>query len=182
MEKFNFEVNVRVLVPLRMLLNFLEAGNWLDKDNAVQVGAFAAIACSLMQVGLDRLKAAWNEHYVASKRGRPGSGGRPSQRMVQRPHPALQMSLPAGFDGVASWNTANMAPLTVVPDNAGQRDRHHQNAQIQHARALGTCPHQHPYRTPTHPTLVCSVQLLRRSWAMLRVLGTRFCMATTIAS
>ena len=33
MEKFNFEVNVRVLVPLRMLLNFLEAGNWLDKDN-----------------------------------------------------------------------------------------------------------------------------------------------------
>ena len=61
--------------------------------------------------------------------------------MVLRPHPALQMSIPAGFDAVASWNAAGMAPLNAVPDNAAQRDPYHNNPQVQLARAQGAQLH-----------------------------------------
>ena len=81
MEKFNIEINVRVLAPLRLLINALEAAGRLDKDNDLQVGAFAAIAVLLMQTGLDRLRLAWNQHYVRPKTGLNGSGGRPVARM-----------------------------------------------------------------------------------------------------
>lgn len=49
-EKFNIEVNVRCLVPVRMLLNALEHNSMMDKDNALQVGAFAAIVVCLLKV------------------------------------------------------------------------------------------------------------------------------------
>ena len=98
-----------------------------------------------MQVGLDRLRAAWNEHHVRAKTGRPGSGGRPSQRAAQRPHPQPQMTLPAGLDGVASWHAAGQNPLRLVPEHEAMRDRLHGNPQAQHARTaavaavLGSC-------------------------------------------
>ena len=57
-EKFNGEVNVRVLAPLRLLLNSLERNYLLDKDNHLHIGAFSSIARCLMQAGLDRLCAA----------------------------------------------------------------------------------------------------------------------------
>ena len=103
---------MRVLAPLKLLINVLEQNHMLDKDNDEQVGAFSSIAVCLMQVGdpnpnpnsnpnptpiltpalaltqtgLDRLRAAWNEHYVKPKRGR--AGGRPSVRAQQRPRRA----------------------------------------------------------------------------------------------
>ena len=79
-EKFNVEINVRILAPLRMLITAMERAFLLDKDDAVQVGAFSSIAVCVMQVGLDRLRAAWNDHYVAARRGHRDSGGRPSMR------------------------------------------------------------------------------------------------------
>ena len=105
-----------------MLLNFLEAGNWLDKDNAVQVGAFAAIACSLMQVGLDRLKAAWNEHYVASKRGRPGIavGGQASawcNGLTQRCRCHCLQALTAWLAGIRrTWLRSPLCPTTPASE------------------------------------------------------------------
>ena len=60
-EKFNIEINVRVLAIVRLLINQLENLNILDKDNFLQTGALSSIIMPLMQVGLDRLRAAWNE-------------------------------------------------------------------------------------------------------------------------
>lgn len=134
-EKFNAEINLRVLVPVRFLLNHLESNNLLDKDDYRHIGAFSRLITPLMQTGLDRLAAAWNEHYVASKRGRPGTGGRPSVRMSQRPHPGPQMQLPAGFDGLGYWNMAGQPPLRMVPEQAPARDRLHGNLPAQIARA-----------------------------------------------
>ena len=116
--------------------------------------------------GLDRLRDAWNEvrcdrardpppsastittqvvpvltpqiqHYVSAKRGVKNSGGRPVARMEQRPHPAGQMQIPAGFD-VARYGSTNQAPLKVVTDNAAERDPYYNQPLRQQARALGT--------------------------------------------
>ena len=76
---------------------------------------------------------------MAAKKGRRGSGGRPTVRMLRRPHPALQMTLPAGLDAVSHWNAAGMQPLALrlVPENAADRDRHYNNPQAKQTRALG---------------------------------------------
>ena len=50
------EINVRVLAPIRLLLNMLESQQLLDKDDGLHVGAFSFIMSCLMQVGLDRLR------------------------------------------------------------------------------------------------------------------------------
>jgi hypothetical protein len=74
----------------------------LDMNVQHVVGPFALLMEGLMQVGLDRLLLAWNEHDVRPRKGEPGTGGRPSKRARARPHPGGQMQLPPGFDGVAA--------------------------------------------------------------------------------
>lgn len=121
-EKFNFEINVRVLIPIRTLLNEMEAAGIMDKHNHIQVGAFSSLMQPLMQVGLDRLRGAWNEHYVRSIRDRPGTGGKPNDRAARFPHPGGQLTFPPGFDGVAEYEQ-QYGPLRREREAAPTLDR-----------------------------------------------------------
>ena len=55
-EKFNFQINQSVLIPIRELINFMESAAILDKYNDIHVGAFSSIMVHLMQCGLNRLR------------------------------------------------------------------------------------------------------------------------------
>ena len=114
-EKFNYEINMRILLPIRLLINDLERAGMLSKYDPVQVLAFAHLMRPLMQVGLDRLKRAWNEHTVKAVPGRPGTGGRPSKR-ASNPRPSGCWQLPAGFDGVVEYQKAMGTSLQRVAD------------------------------------------------------------------
>ena len=59
-QRFNYEINVRVLIPIRLLINYLIANRLLDEDNEEHINAFGAIIQPVMQVGLDLLRDAWN--------------------------------------------------------------------------------------------------------------------------
>ena len=113
---------MRVLVPVRALINFLEARGMLDMNVQHVVGPFALLMEGLMQVGLDRLLLAWNEHDVRPRKGEPGTGGRPSKRARARPHPGGQMQLPPGFDGVAAYEAA-FGPTRRLPEASAAWDR-----------------------------------------------------------
>ena len=67
-ERFNYEINMRVLVPFRRLINYLERAGMLSKENMQQVHAFGCIARPLCQYGLDLLTVAWNEHRVRGRK------------------------------------------------------------------------------------------------------------------
>ena len=120
-EKFNYEINVRVIVPIRQLVNVLEAAGLLSKYDAVAVGAFSALMVPLMQVGLDWLRESWNAHRVHAISGRPGSGGKPTDRMRVFPHPAGQVCLPASFDGISEYEAAH-GPLRRHPESGWEHD------------------------------------------------------------
>ena len=152
------------------MVNALEAARLLDKDSPILVGAFAPIAVYVMQVGLERLRGAWNEHYVHSKKGRPGSGGRPSARMQARPHPGVRLAMPPGMDVYAEWSAAGLAPLSFEPDNAAERDRLHGFPPQQRLRQAGAAlihPHWRMPAVRTPPThIVCML-----SAAVVQVIG-----------
>jgi hypothetical protein len=67
-ERFNYEINMRVLVPIRRLVNYMESRGLLDKNIPAHVHAFASITQPLVQYGCNLLTAAWNEHNRASVR------------------------------------------------------------------------------------------------------------------
>lgn len=51
---------MRVLIPVRDLITTLEGAGLLSKYEPEEVVAFAALILPLVQVGLDRLRLAWN--------------------------------------------------------------------------------------------------------------------------
>ena len=92
-ERFNYEINVRVLIPVRGALFRLESLRLLDKTRPTHVGAVQFVALPLMQYGCDLLRLAWNEHKRRRIRGVLGSGGRPDELRRSHPHPGGQMKL-----------------------------------------------------------------------------------------
>ena len=125
-ERFNYEINMRCLVPFRMLLTVMEDDGvrickcaaallalsacaptrWqvLDHTVPLHVFAFSFLAKPILQHSLDLLEGAWNNHYRRAPRGAPGTGGRPIARALERPHPGGQLHLPPGFDGVSLYH------------------------------------------------------------------------------
>ena len=83
-ERFNYEINVRVLIPVRGALFRLESLRLLDKTRQTHVGAVQFVALPLMQYGCDLLRLAWNEHKRRRIRGVLGSGGRPEALRLSR--------------------------------------------------------------------------------------------------
>jgi hypothetical protein len=110
-ERFNYEINMRVLVPVRRLINVLELRGLLDRYLGKHVYAFSRVMQPLVQHGLDLLEAAWNEHSVRPVRNMEHSGGIPNRRAVLRPHPGGQLKLPLRFDGVHEYEEARGRPL-----------------------------------------------------------------------
>ena len=54
-ERFNYEINMRVLVPFRRLIDCMEYHGLLSKEDEALVYAFSVIAQPLCQHGLDLL-------------------------------------------------------------------------------------------------------------------------------
>ena len=135
-EKFNFEINVRCFIPLRLLTNAMEATAILDKLKPLHVGAFSTLMQPLLQVGLDRLAHVWNHHRVRAVRGLPGSGGRPCDRALKFPNPTPPMAVPVGFDGVAEYE-AGLPALRREPEGAPQHDALYGQLAAQQQRAAG---------------------------------------------
>ena len=82
-ERFNYEINMRVLVNVRRLIKFMEWHRLLAKEDLQHVHAFSSIVQPLCQYGLDLLMASWNEHGVRPRRrcGVPGdNSGLPTRR------------------------------------------------------------------------------------------------------
>jgi hypothetical protein len=102
---------MRVLVPVRRLINVLELRGLLDRYLGKHVYAFSRVMQPLVQHGLDLLEAAWNEHSVRPVRNMEHSGGIPNRRAVLRPHPGGQLKLPLRFDGVHEYEEARGRPL-----------------------------------------------------------------------
>ena len=111
----------------------------LDMLTSLQ-GAFSTIAQSICQYGLDLLTEAWNAHGVSRCRGRPGTGGVPTERRLRSPHLGGQVWLPDGFDGVGEYeavrgevmrreppNAAALDPLLGLPDRQAARAEHVQS-------------------------------------------------------
>jgi len=99
----------------------MEAAGILSISEPRHVGAFSTLMKPLMQVGLDRLRAVWNQHRVSGIPGWPGSGGRPLDRVRKYPPPSGRAALPAGFDAVAEYE-AVMPALRREPIGAERRD------------------------------------------------------------
>jgi hypothetical protein len=124
-EKFNYEVNVRVYIKLRKLTNYMEAAGLLSKSLPRHVGAFSLLAQPLVQVGLDRCRRAWNEHVVKPVAGWPKSGGRPSARVRSYPPRAGRAVLPANYDAAADFEAVMGSTLRREPEGAARRDALH---------------------------------------------------------
>ena len=122
-ERFNYEINVRVLIAVRGVLFRLESLHRLDKTQHAHVGAIQFLATPLMQYGLDLLRLSWNNHKRRNLKGVPGSGGVPEQLRLSHPHPGAQMRMPPGFDGITEYERATGRPLRRVPQTAARRDR-----------------------------------------------------------
>ena len=140
MERFNYEINVRVLIAVRGAIFRLESLQRLDKTNHAHVGAIQYLARPLMQYGCDLLRLAWNQHKRRNLKGKPGTGGRPEELRRSRPHPGGQMQIPNGFDGVFEYEQASGRPLRRIPQTAALRDRcvlavRRDRAYYAHARA-----------------------------------------------
>ena len=124
-EKFNFEVNVRTMIPVRYLLDELVREGLMDVSQPACVGAFSALVLPMLQYGLDMLKAAWNAHKVRDVRGKPGSGGRPNDRARARPHPGGQLLLPPIYSAekcIDRYEVAMQKQLPRQPNWAEERD------------------------------------------------------------
>jgi hypothetical protein len=160
-EKFNYEINVRVFIPVRKLLNMMEAAALLDKDDPMHVGAFSALMQPLVQVGLDRLTKAWNHHRVKGVPGLPGSGGRPCERALRFPNPGQLLALPLGFDAVAEYEMW-LTPLRREPEGAAAQDRLYGQPAAQQHRAAAVA-------------LICGGATIEELWEeILAGLYTRF--------
>ena len=122
-ERFNYEINIRVLIPVREALFRLESLQLLDKTRETHVGAVQFVTLPLMQYGCDLLRLSWNEHKRRRIRGVVGSGGRPEALRRSHPHPGGQRQLLPGFDAVAEYEQASGKALRRVPRTAALRDR-----------------------------------------------------------
>lgn len=115
-ERFNFEINMRVLAPVRCLINAMERRRLLSKEEPRQVYAFSLVVQPLVQYGLDLLHRSWNAHRISARKGCPGTGGVPNKRVCTHPHPGAQAQLPAGVNMAALYEAANQEPLRRVPE------------------------------------------------------------------
>ena len=70
----------------------------------------------------DACRDAWNHHRVRSVKGRPGSGGVPNDRFLQRPNPQGKIALPAGYDGIGVFEQHKGQRARRVPRWADARD------------------------------------------------------------
>jgi hypothetical protein len=119
-ERFWAEVNLRVNLPVKLMLMAMEHQNILDVANRHHIGAIQSLLKPVMQHALDMLKDAYNSHYVRSSRGH---GGRPNQLWQLNPHPGGNPSLPLGYDAVAEYESANPGKIvTLRPAWVAERD------------------------------------------------------------
>ena len=104
-ERFWAEVNLRVNLPVKLMLVHMEnILNILDIGNVHHIGAVQTLLKPIIQHGLDMLKDTYNKHYVRSSRRH---GGRPLILWQQYPHPGGNPTLPPGYDAVAEYERAN---------------------------------------------------------------------------
>ena len=101
-ERFNYEINIRVQIPVRAALFKLERLRLLDKTIHAHVGAIQFLALPLMQYGCDLLRLAWNQHNRRIIRGVAGTGGRPEDLRRTRPHPGHQIRSCSAFKAASS--------------------------------------------------------------------------------
>ena len=119
-ERFWAEVNLRVNLPVKLMLVSMEQLNILDVGNVNHIGAVQSLLKPVMQHALDMLKNTYNSHYVRSSRGH---GGRPNQLWHQYPHPGGNPTLPQGYDAVAEYESANPGKtVTRRPAWVAERD------------------------------------------------------------
>ena len=119
-ERFWAEVNLRVNLPVKLMLVSMEQLNILDIGNVHHIGAIQSLLKPVMQHALDMLKDTYNSHYVRSSRGH---GGRPNQLWHQYPHPGGNPTLPQGYDAVAEYESANPGKtVTRRPAWVAERD------------------------------------------------------------
>ena len=144
-ERFNYEINIRVLIPVRAALFKLERLRLLDKTIHAHVGAIQFLALPLMQYGCDLLRLAWNQHKRRIIRGVAGTGGRPEDLRRTRPHPGHQMRLPAGVDGLREYARAGGRGLNRAPQTAALRDRLLYRRGRARRRARGEAPAAHTH-------------------------------------
>lgn len=111
---------MRVLVPLRQLIDYMEWHHLLSKEEPRQVHAFAVIAQPLAQHGLDLLRTAWNAHRVKPRSDCPGSGGVPNKRARVSGHPGGQLQLLAGV--VQVYEATRGELVRRVPEYAVDAD------------------------------------------------------------
>ena len=111
---------MRVLVPLRQLIDYMEWHQLLSKEEPQQVHAFAVIAQPLAQHGLDLLRTAWNAHRVKPRSDCPGSGGVPNKRARVSGHPGGQLQLPLGM--VQAYEATRGELVNRVPEYAADAD------------------------------------------------------------
>ena len=151
-ERFNYEINIRVLIPVRAALFKLERLRLLDKTIHAHVGAIQFLALPLMQYGCDLLRLAWNQHKRRIIRGVAGTGGRPEDLRRTHPHPGPQMHLPLGVDGLHEYTRAGGRGLNRVPQTAALRDRLLYRRGRARRRARGEAPAAHVNSHPTTPS------------------------------
>ena len=60
-EKFNGEINVRVVKPLKLVLIYMEEADLLDIADPHQLGMVQLLGVPLLQYACDNLVAAWAE-------------------------------------------------------------------------------------------------------------------------
>ena len=151
-ERFNYEINIRVLIPVRAALFKLERLRLLDKTIHAHVGAIQFLALPLMQYGCDLLRLAWIQHKRRIIRGVAGTGGRPEDLRRTHPHPGPQMHLPLGVDGLHEYTRAGGRGLNRVPQTAALRDRLLYRRGRARRRARGEAPAAHVNSHPTTPS------------------------------
>lgn len=150
-ERFNYEINIRVLIPVRAFLFTLERLRLLDKTIQAHVGAVQFLAKPLMQYGCDLLQLSWNNHKRRIIRGVSGTGGRPEDLRRAHPHPGGQRRLPPGFDGLRAYTLAGRH-LNRVPQTAPLRDRllYRRGRASRRARGEDPPPQTHCHTPHTH--------------------------------
>ena len=123
MERFNFEINVRVLVPVRRLIYAMEKKGLLDKLQMDETRAFGYVLQPAVQYGLEMLQDAWNEHRRCAPVNMPNwMGGIPNQIARDRPAPRPPARLPPAWDGIKAYEMTTQRPLRRQPKHAEMRD------------------------------------------------------------
>lgn len=121
-ERFNGEINVKVNLPLKLVLIYMEAVlNILDPSRPYHLGACQILGREVLQHADDNLARAWDVHTVRHRSGR--GLGKPRDLRRANPAPAqAPQRLPAGIDYISLYEQANGRQLRREPLWAAARD------------------------------------------------------------